>query len=195
MRPEALRPAAALLLCLATASAGAQDLSAGSLDACRYSCNRACFSNDPAAQPICESRRSDCESTCYSNAWRWQGGGGRPAARSRQGGSFAAMAVDFETGKAGFAWNFPDAVEARQRAMSECIRLAGRTCDGPATVVDGCLAYADGRGRRGHGVFYGNGPNRRAANLAARDNALAYCRSKGAEECRVHEVLCSWGRE
>ena len=185
--------AVALASCLAAGAAAAQNLSAGSLDACRYSCNRPCFSNDPAAQPGCERTRSDCEATCYSNAWRWQGG--RPSAPTPRRAAFAAMAVDFATGKAGFAWNFADPLEARRQASIECRKAAGRICAKPATVEDGCLAYADGRGRQGHGVFWGDGPNRRAAILTAQGKALAYCRSEGAEACRVHEVLCSWGRE
>ncbi|KMO27034.1 DUF4189 domain-containing protein [Methylobacterium aquaticum] len=193
-RPTVL--AVALASCLAAGTAAAQDLSAGSLFACRSSCNQACFSNDPAAQSICEAKRSDCEWTCTSNAWRWQGGsGGRPSAPTRRGGAFAAMAVDFATGKAGFAWNFADPLEARRQASIECRKAAGRPCARPATVEDGCLAYADGRGRQGHGVFWGDGPNRRAAILAAQGKALAYCRSERAEACRVNEVLCSWGRE
>ena len=190
---RAVLAAFALASCLGAGSAAAQDLSAGSLAACRASCNRACFSNDPAAQPLCLNRQTDCESTCTAHAWRWQGGS--PAARVPQAGPFAAMAVDFETGKAGFAWRFADPLEARRQASIECRKAAGRTCANPATVEDGCLAYANGRGRQGHGVFWGDGPSRGAAILAAQGKALAYCRSEGAQACRVHEVLCSWGRE
>jgi hypothetical protein len=136
----------------------------------------ACYSNDPAAESMCEGARASCQSTCNQNSWRWNGSGNRRGgapAPARRAPRFAAIAVDPRNGHWGYAYDADHNFYAVQRARQECMGAGGRDCSWNEVVADGCIAYVKSAGPRG-GMIQGGSFTDRQRNVAeVRRSALA----------------------
>lgn len=93
-----------------------------------------------------------------------------------------ALAIDSNQGDQwGFAYNYPSAAQAEQRALSEC----GRGCRIVLRFSQGCGAYAADQARGSTAYGWATAPQAGSAQ----QRALQECRSRGGSMC----IVRSWG--
>jgi hypothetical protein len=93
--------------------------------------------------------------------------------------TYAAIALNKETGATGYSYRFNSRAGAEEKALQEC----GRGCIVVAWVRNQCLSLATGRG-------YGYGYGLSANDAAAMDRAVEECR-KQTDRCEVNTTICS----
>jgi serine/threonine-protein kinase len=138
---------------------------------CLFALSVSCFlvplAGSPQAQPRGESGESSVDAVSVSDS------------QYRSAGpDYGAIAYSWRTGAYGYGYNYPTRSSAERRALNECGSL---DCRVVVWVRNACAALAENR--TGEVAWAWDPSKDRAAEAA-----LARCRSKGGQNCRI---LCA----